>query len=77
VGRDGETETVDSENVKIMSGPNYAGERGVAGPSGLTTDEKLDQILKALDRIEARQLQGLQKIEEAAPPEVGNFASSS
>ena len=41
----------------------------------MTTDDKLDQILETLERIEARQLQGLQKIEESAPPEVGSFAS--
>jgi hypothetical protein len=59
VGRAGETEAVDSENVKM------------------TTDEKLDQILKALERLEARQVEGLQKIEETAPPVTGSFASPS
>jgi len=59
VGRAGETEAVDSENVKM------------------TTDDKLDQIIKTLERIEARQVEGLQKIEETAPPVVGSFASTS
>jgi hypothetical protein len=59
VGRAGETEAVDSENVKM------------------TTDDKLEQIIKILERIEARQVEGLQKIEETAPAVVGSFASTS
>jgi len=43
----------------------------------MTTDDKLDQILKILERIEAGQLKGLQKIEETAPPAMGSFASPS
>jgi hypothetical protein len=43
----------------------------------MSIDEKLDQILKALERIEARQAEGLQKIEETAPAVTGSFASPS
>jgi len=43
----------------------------------MTIDDKLDQILKALERIEAGQIKGLQKIEETSPPVMGSFASPS
>lgn len=43
----------------------------------MTIDEKLDEIIKALERIEARQVQGLHEIKESAPPVMGSFASSS
>jgi hypothetical protein len=42
----------------------------------MTTDEKLDAIMKALERIENRQV-GFQEIMPSAPPVLGSFASTS
>ena len=42
----------------------------------MTIDQKLDEIIARLERMEKRQIAGLEEIKDSAPPVVGSFATS-